>query len=215
MGSRLGVGRNVLSVVAPHSGSGKTAFVTHLIPHIPGLGCLKVSPAHDWPERSTFDEQAGGAGYFTEDTDRSHRAGTDTASFLAAGAACVERLRHRSGGLRLGLAAALKKFPPGMPVAVESSSAVRLVSPVCVVMVVRPPIREMKPTSHDVLPVVTDLLLNASDRMDSDAEAERLVKEFPGLRPTHTWSCDLSLEPPPIDMLRRLRGLLCGQPTTC
>ena len=34
--------RTVLSVVGPHSGCGKTLFITALLRHIGGLGCLKM-----------------------------------------------------------------------------------------------------------------------------------------------------------------------------
>ncbi len=94
--------------------------------------------------------------------------------------------------------------------------------PVAVVMVVRPPIREMKPSTKDILSSVTDLLVNAPDNagarlesrtsMSSPAEAERLLEEFPALRPTYTWSADLIREPPPAKMLRRLQRLLHRDP---
>ena len=95
-----------------------------------------------------------------------------------------------------------------MPVVVESSSAVGLLKPAAVVLVVRPPRREMKPATQAVLPMVTELLVNASDRQGrSAAEAARLRHEFPALGPQFTWSADLIAEPPPHAMLARLRAL--------
>ena len=38
--------------------------------------------------------------------------------------------------------------------------------------------------------------------------AERLRDEFTALRPPYTWSADLIAEPPPAQMLTRLRTLL-------
>ena len=46
MSDRIGANHRILSVIAPHSKSGKTLFVTHLLQNISGLGCLKISPAH-------------------------------------------------------------------------------------------------------------------------------------------------------------------------
>lgn len=201
--------RPILSVIGPHSGCGKTSFVTHLLRSISGLGCLKISPAADWPEMSPDGENAIGGDFFLEEPARLNRPGKDTAVYLASGAAQVERLRHWRNGLRPGLAAAWQRFPAAMPVVVESSSAVKLLSPVAVVLVVRPPIREMKPTTRAALSLVTDLLMNASDRDGLAAvEAQRLCQEFPTLRPAHTWSADLISEPPPRKMLTRLHTLL-------
>ena len=104
--------------------------------------------------------------------------------------------------------ARLDRFPPGMPVVVESSSAVRFLRSVAVVLIVRPPLREMKPSTHAILDRVTDLLINASDRDESAAKAaECLRREYPSLRPQCTWSADLTCEPPRV-LLSRLRTLL-------
>ena len=67
----------------------------------------------------------------------------------------------------------------------------------------------MKPATEAILSQVTDLLINASDREDQAATAvERLRQEFPSLAPQYTWSADLICEPPPAEMLSRLRALL-------
>ena len=96
-----------------------------------------------------------------------------------------------------------------MPVVVESSSAVRWLRPVAVVLVIRLPLREMKPSTEAILTRVSDLLINASDRDESAAKAaERLRQQYPPLRPQFTWSADLIAEPPPAKMLARLQGLL-------
>ncbi|MHC4236158.1 MAG: hypothetical protein ACYSUQ_13665, partial [Planctomycetota bacterium] len=58
--------RTVLSVIAPHSGSGKTLFVTHLLRQIRGLGCLKISPGYEWPEEKSPGGQTTGQDFFLE-----------------------------------------------------------------------------------------------------------------------------------------------------
>ena len=219
--------RTILSVIGPHSGCGKSTFVTHVLRHVGGLGCLKVSPARDWPEVPAGSERITGDDFYLEDAARLNRPGKDTALYLATGAVRVERLRYRGdapstsapdngwqgpevkGTLAMGLDAALRRFPEAAPVIVESSSAVRLLSPAAVVLIVRPPLREMKPATEAILSRVTDLLINASDRVGPAAEAaERLRDELPALRPPYTWSADLIAEPPPAQMLTRLRTLL-------
>ncbi|UCC28842.1 MAG: hypothetical protein JSU86_11645 [Phycisphaerales bacterium] len=200
--------QTILSVIGPCSGCGKTLFVTHLLRHIERLGCLKISPAYDWPEDSGGG-QVVGEDFYLENSAHLNRPGKDTAVYLAAGATGVQRLRHRRNGLAAGLAAALKCFPPDIPIVVESSSAVRLTEPVAVVLVVRPPHHKMKATTRDVLHLVTDLLINALDVEDSAAaEAKRLGTEYPVLQPQYAFSADLISEPPPDKMLTRLRALL-------
>lgn len=200
--------RTILSVIGPCSGCGKTLFVTHLLRHIERLSCLKISPAYDWPPGSGGG-QVVGEDFYLENSVDLNRPGKDTAVYLAAGAAGVQRLRHRRNGLAAGLAAALEWFPAHVPIVVESSSAVRLTKPVAVVLVVRPPHQEMKASTRDVLHLVTDLLINASDvECSAAAEAKRLGTEFPVLQPQYTFSADLISEPPPEKMLARLRTLL-------
>lgn len=200
--------RTILSVIGPCSGCGKTLFVTHLLRHIERLSCLKISPAYDWPEDSEGG-QVVGEDFYLEDSAHLNRPGKDTAVYLAAGAEGVQRLRHRRKGLGPGLAAALERLPPDIPIVLESSSAVRLIKPVAVVLVVRPALHEMKAATRDVLTFVTDLLINASeDEHSAAAEAERLCADFPLLQPQYTFSADLISEPPPGKMLTRLRALL-------
>ena len=201
--------RTILSVIGPHSGCGKTLLVLHLLRQVGGLGCLKISPAHDWPDQSAGIGDAAARDYYLEDRVRLNRPGKDTALYLAAGAAVVTRLRHRAQGLVAGLDEALHRYPPNMPIVVESSSAVRLLQPVAVVLVVRPPIQVMKPATQAVLSRVTDLLINATDRQGlATSEADRLRHDFPSLAPQFTWSADLICQPPPDEMLVRLRDLL-------
>ena len=199
----------ILSVVGPHSGCGKTSFLIHLLRHVAGLGCLKISPGDDWPEETVDGPDVVADDFYLEPSARLLRPGKDTALYLEAGAVQVERLRHRASGLATGLGLALERYPAGMPVVVESSSAVALLEPVAVVLVVRPAIREMKPATEAILSRVTDLLINAPDgEGQAAAEAERLPQEFPALHPQYTWTADLISEPPPEAMLARLRGLL-------
>ena len=199
----------ILSVIGPHSGCGKTSFVTALLRRVGGLGCLKISPSRDWPTGADRGAEAAGEGFYLEDSGRLHHPGKDTTLYLAAGATEVKRLRHQGDGLAAGLVVALRQYPPSMPVVVESSSAVRLLEPVAVVLVIRPPIREMKPSTEAVLSQVTDLLINASDRQgQATAEARRLCQQFPALRPEFIWSADLASEPPPRGLLVRLEALL-------
>ena len=202
-------GRGVLSVVGPHSGCGKTLFVTHLARHLPGLGCLKVRPAHGHSGAAGAGEQEVEDRYYLEDPAALNAVGLDTALYLQAGAAQVEILRHEGNALPAGLRAALDHFPAGMPVVVESSSAVRFLDTVAVVMLVLPPPREMKPSTEVILHRVTDLLINSPRREDSPARhAAALRQEFPALSPRFTWFADLASEPPPEELLARLRGLL-------
>ena len=84
-----------------------------------------------------------------------------------------------------------------------------MLKPAAVILVVRWPLVEMKPSSEAILSQVTDLLINASDRKGQAAAAfEGLRQEFPSLDPQYTWSADLICEPPPAEMFRRLRALL-------
>ena len=201
--------RIILPVVAPHSGSGKTSFVLHVLRHIGGLGCLKISPAHEWPDDVVARAAVTGEDYYLEDPASPTRPGKDTALYVQAGALGVKRLRHRGDGLASGLEAALECYPPALPVVVESSSAVALLKPVAVVLIVRPPLGEMKPTTEAILSRVTDLLINASDcEGAATAAADRLRHRFPALRPRFTWSIDLLAEPLPAELLARLQALL-------
>lgn len=198
-----------MSVIGPHSGCGKTTFVVHLLRHITGLGALKISPAHNEPGTSTREAALIGKNFFLEDTARLKEPGKDTAMYFEAGAVHVERLRHLPGGLAAGLDAALKRYPPEIPVVVESSSAVKLLTPVAIVLVLRPPLREIKPSTRDILSRVTDLVINASKYEEAaTAEARRIEREFPLLRPKHSWFADLLSDPPPAALLTRLRCLL-------
>ena len=212
MASNPAPARKLLSVIGPHSGCGKSTFVLHLVQCIPGLGCLKVSPKHD--EHAPLstngpDEPAGDVDFYLESDERLRRHDRDTGRYLAAGAAQVERLRHRGAGLAAGLEAAWRRYPPVMPVIVESSSALRFISPRAVILVVRPPLLEMKPATADLLDRVTDLLINLSDNeVDADAEAANLRRAFPTLDPRYTWATNLHTSPPPPRLLARVRSLL-------
>jgi hypothetical protein len=199
----------ILSVIGPHSGCGKTTFVIHLLRRVPGLGCLKVSPAHEWSDATIEGAEAVGQNFFLEGSASLNRSGKDTARYIEAGAAQVRRLRHRAAGLATGLQVALGRFPAGMPVVVESSSAVALLKPVAVILVVRPPLREMKPATESILARVTDLMINASNHEGlATGEGDRLLEAFPSLAPQFTWFADLLREPPSAEMLARLRALL-------
>ena len=204
-----GTGRRILSVVGPHSGCGKTLFVTHLARHVSGLGCLKVRPAHHQSGPDAASERPVQDDFYLEDSAALDDPGGDTALYLAAGAVQVEILRHQGSGLAAGLDAALDRFPPSMPVAIESSSAVRFLRPAAVVLIVRPPLREMKPSTDAILSRVTDLLVNSSKTGGlATTAAGKLRREYPALRPRFTWSADLTAEAPPVEMLARLRSLL-------
>jgi hypothetical protein len=209
MSNPIGVDRRVLSVIGPHSSSGKTLFVRHLLRSIAGLGCLKISPAVGKLEDPELEEGLRGRDFYLEEAGRLRREGKDTTLYLEAGARQVERLRHRGAGLAAGLEAAFERFPADVPIVVESSSAVELLDPVAVVLIVRPPLREMKPATERVLPRVTDLLVNGP-RHDDDtlAAPEKLRREFETLRPPHTWSANLGVESPPDEMLARLSQVL-------
>ena len=164
MTDRIGADRRILSVIAPHSNSGKTLFIVHLLEQVDGLGCLKVSPVHSQHEEFEDGDLRSQDDFYFEKPSRLCQPGKDTALYLEAGARQVERLRHGGSGLRAGLEAAFKRFSTDLPIVVESSSAVDLLDPVAVILVVRPPIREMKPATQRVLHRVTDLLINASRR---------------------------------------------------
>jgi len=207
----MAAARIILSVIGPHSGCGKTSFVTHLLRHISGLGCLKISPAHDWPDGVARRAEAIGEDFYLEDLLRLKRPGKDTALYMTAGATEVKRLRHRGDGLAAGLDAAIGCYSTATRILVESSSAVPLLSPAAVVLVVRPPPREMKPSTEAILSRVTDLLINTADGDGVAAtEAARLCHQFPALHPQFTWSADLISEPPPAGMLTRLQALLAS-----
>ena len=209
MNSHAGQGRTILSVVGPHSGCGKTSFVVHLLRHVPGWGCLKVRPAHEPSGEDAIGHTAAGGDFYFENQQDLCRAGDDTGLYLAAGAVQVEILRHRAEGLGVGLSMALDRFPSHTPIVVESSRAAKVLNPAAVILIVRPPMREMKPSTEAILAQVTDLLINAPDREGCTiAAAERLQQQFPRLRPRFSWIVDLISEPPPNSMLERLRVLL-------
>jgi len=141
-------------------------LVRHLLAGLESLSCLKISPAEgldaDWTDPKTGKE----VDFFFEDASRLHRPGKDTALYLEAGARQVQRLRHRADGLAAGLEAAFRRFAPDVPVVVESSSAVQFLDPAAIVLVVRLPVREVKPATERVLHRVTDLLVNGSCHED-------------------------------------------------
>ncbi len=210
MGGSAATSRTILSVIGPHSGSGKTVFVTRLLRCLGGgLGCLKVRPLHRRHDARTPADQAGAGRYFMEDSADLDRVGMDTEQYLQAGAKQVEILRHEGAGLDPGLQHALDLFPIDTPIIVESSSAVRLLRPVAVILIVRPPPKEMKPSTETVLPLVSDLLINAPTSLAA-TEADRLVREYPTLRPRFTWLADLATAPPPPAMVARLRAAIAG-----
>ena len=207
--SPISTDRAILSVVGPHSGSGKTAFVTTLLRRFGGLACLKISPAPDWRADTVVGAEVEGRNFYLEDLAGLVYAGSDTALYLDAGAVEVRRLRHRADGLRAGLTATLERYPAGVPVVVESSSAVKFLSPCAVLLVTRPPIREMKPSTAAILPRVTDLLLNTPEPERPAAEtAAALLVEFPALQPQHTWCADLGSEDLPADLMDRISDVL-------
>lgn len=223
MNSSPAPSRNIISVIGPHSGSGKTLLVAHLVRHIGGLACLKVSPAYEQPTgrptaRGTAPSDGappptqGTEAFYLESPERLRMPDKDTALYLDAGAAHVERLRHRAGGLAPGLTAALCRFGPNMPVVVESSAAVALLQPKAVILVVRPPIREMKPGTEAVLQRVTDLFVNGArlPAGTADPETTELRRRFPSLQPEFTWHADLGLQGPPAGLIDRLRSLLAA-----
>ena len=96
--------RPIVCVVAPHSGCGKTQFICHLLRHVSGLGCLKISPRpHTATETATT---TSGHGFWFDQPRELLTAGKDTNRYLGAGAARVERLLHQEGHLPAGLSAA-------------------------------------------------------------------------------------------------------------
>ena len=100
MGGSAATSRTILSVIGPHSGSGKTVFVTRLLRCLGGgLGCLKVRPLHRRHDARTPADQAGSGRYFMEDSADLDRVGMDTEQYLQAGAKQVEILRHEGAGL--------------------------------------------------------------------------------------------------------------------
>jgi molybdopterin-guanine dinucleotide biosynthesis protein len=203
------VERRILSVIGPHSGSGKTTFVAQLVRHISGVGCLKISPAKNAHASFARDQNGKEQDFFLENPTTHSHPDKDTALYLQAGAAHVERLRHRADGLAAGLEEALGRFPTDMPIVVESSSAVRLLQPSAVVLVVRPPMREVKSATRAVLSLVTDLMVNAPKQFDpAEVDVQRLRKQFPAFQPQHTWSADLISQPLPQEMLANLRALM-------
>jgi hypothetical protein len=184
-------------------------FVTPLVRALGRVGCLKVSPTSSWADGAAPACRLEGADFYLENAEGLRRAGKDTAIYLSAGAVQVERLRHRRAGLAAGLEAALDEFPPELPVIVESSSAIAHLRPVAIVLVVRPPLQEMKPSTAAVLPRVTDLLVNGFERSAVVAAAtERLHRDFESLRPSFTWHVDLPSEPLPSALVCRMRELL-------
>ncbi len=180
MTDRIGADHRILSVIAPHSGSGKTLFVTHLLGHIDGLGCLKISPVHSQHEELEKGNLYSEEDFYFEKPSRLCQPGKDTALYLEAGACQVERLRHAGPGLRAGLEAAFQRFPSALPVVIESSSAIEHLNPVAVVLIIRPPVREMKPSTARLLHRVTDLVVNVGADGRGDAGQ---VRAF-GVHPT-------------------------------
>ncbi|RJO63550.1 MAG: hypothetical protein C4523_19920 [Myxococcales bacterium] len=201
-------------MIGPHTRCGKSLFVVHLLRYISGLACLKITTFDERPGDEADSAELVRPNYYLEEPALLRRPGKDTANYLAAGAVHVERLVCRPPGLAGGLDAALSRFPPRVPVVVESSRATPLLAPLAVVLVVRPPLREMKASTAQIISCVTDLLMNVSDdTTQPTGEADRLMERYGELRPQHVWSADLSRERPPAEMIQRLRELLglCGR----
>ncbi len=96
-----------------------------------------------------------------------------------------------------------------MPVVIESSSVVLLLEPVAVVLVVRIPMREMKPATERILDRITDLMVNApADATSPDVCMDQLRAAFPSLQPRHTWTANLIDEGPPAALMLRLQDLV-------
>ncbi len=209
MRSRPGAGRTIVSVVGPHSGSGKTAFVIYLLKQLGGFGCLKISPAYEHPVGEGAADADTATDYHFENPEELVRPGKDTALYLAAGALHVERLRHRGRDITDGLQAALDRFPKEVAIVVESSSAALLMQPAVVMLVTRPPIREMKPATAAVLHQVTDLVIHTSDPDGCGVqEAARLRQTFPLLCPLFTWPVDTTSQQSDQGMLGRMGAAL-------
>jgi hypothetical protein len=84
-----------------------------------------------------------------------------------------------------------------------------MLDPAAVFLVVRPPAREVKPATRAILPMVTDLLINAlGGDACAPAEVERLGGQFPALRPRFEYRVDLVQEELPAGLLTRLRSVL-------
>ena len=210
MNSLEHIPRRILSVVGPHSNCGKTLFVLHLLRRFAGLGCLKISPAVGRAATSSGITADSVPEFHFENDACLDRLNSDTAQYRAAGAAAVERLRHRGRGLSTGLVAAFNRFPANMPLIVESSSAVPLLKPAAVVLVIRPPVKEMKPATCAILNHVTDLLVNAA-KEDADSEAatvERTIRQLPDATLRCVWRTDLGCAPLPATLIERLGDIL-------
>ncbi len=201
-------GRRILSVVGPHSNCGKTLFVVQVVRIFRGLGCLKISPAS--PRADSGDASPA---FWLEEPARIDRRDSDTGRYRAAGAAAVERLRHHGGCLPEAMALALSRFPLAMPLIVESSSAVPLIDPVAVLLVLRWPVTEMKPATQSILTRVTDVLINAGQEDTATATGlGQVAQQFPELRPRYCWRVDLRCEDLPEALIRRLGDVLAATP---
>lgn len=118
-------GVKVIVVAGSGSGVGKTALICHLLRVIPGLGVIKLSP------------REGGSPVVEWGTE-GEDPGKDTGRFRQDGAALVARVVSPRSRLSVPLLEALSSMASCRAVIIEGSSALGVINPALVIMVVGP-----------------------------------------------------------------------------
>ncbi len=165
-----------------HAGVGKTALVCRLLEALPHWGALKTSPlAPGGPPFELLDGR-----------ERLCEPGSDTARYLAAGAARVLWLRYTPEGLGAGLQAAWEAFGPALGgVVVEGNSWTQGQRPERFLLLGRVPLREIKPSARRAAALADLVVLNRS-RRDAAELVLRSARALAGAVGGHPWIADLS-----------------------
>jgi len=200
-------------VTAPCSDSGKTVLIEKLLRYIRSVGVLKISqiPATGGDRRHQRQPAAvtSADSFYLSPPNELTIPGKDTAKLLAAGAVQVERLRYEPAGLNAGLDSAMARFEAGLPLIIEGGSAAYHLPTATVLLVARPPLADIKPTTIGLLERVDYLLVNAPP---AKGQVEQVGKVLVGLNsgfcPKDSWRLDLVRDPLPAGLVTTVGQLL-------
>jgi len=202
-----------LCVTAPCSNSGKTVLIEKLLPYVRSVGVLKISPIPATGDDRRHEHQpttiTSADSFYLSPPDELTIPGKDTAKLQAAGAVQVERLRYHPAGLNAGLDFAMARFEPGLPLIIEGGSAAYHLPTAAVLLVARPPLSDIKPTTIRLLERVDYLLVNAPPAKDQiEQVAKMLVGLNSGFRPKDSWHLDLLRDPLPAGLVATVGQLI-------
>jgi len=200
-------------VTAPCSDSGKTVLIEKLLPCIGPVGVLKISPIPAPGGDRQIERQSaasiGADNFYLSPPDELTTPGKDTANLLAAGAVHVERLRYQPAGLKAGLDFAMARFEAGLPLIIEGGSAAYHLPTAAVLLVARPPLADIKPTTIGLLERVDYLVVNAPPTKGQVEQVRKvLVSLNSGFCPKDSWPLDLVRDPLPAGLVATVRQIL-------